>query len=45
MELLREAITNTRPSLDVAELHKYEQIRNEMNGEQTPSKKRPRVGL
>ncbi len=45
MELLREAITNTRPSLDVAELHKYEQIRNEMNGEQTPSKKRPRVGF
>ncbi len=45
MELLREAITNTRPSLDIAELHKYEQIRNEMNGEQTPSKKRPRVGF
>lgn len=45
MELLREAIANTRPSLDIAELHKYEQIRNEMNGEQTPSKKRPRVGF
>lgn len=45
MELLLEAITNTRPSLDIAELHKYEQIRNEMNGEQTPSKKRPRVGF
>lgn len=45
MELLRGAIANTRPSLDIAELHKYEQIRNEMNGEQTPSKKRPRVGF
>lgn len=45
MELLREAIANTRPSLDIAELHKYELIRDEMNGEQTPSKKRPRVGF
>ena len=45
MELLRGAIANTRPSLDISELHKYEQIRNEMNGEQTPSKKRPRVGF
>lgn len=45
MELLREAIANTRPSLDIAELHKYEQIRNEMNGEQRSIRKRPRVGF
>lgn len=45
MELLREAIANTRPSLDIAELHKYELIRDEMNGEQRSIRKRPRVGF
>lgn len=45
MELLREAIAETRPSLDIDELHKYEQIRDEMNGEQRSIRKRPRVGF
>lgn len=46
MELLKSAISDTRPSLSVKELEKYERIRAAMNGENlgTP-KDRSRIGF
>lgn len=46
MELLRIAISNTRPSLSANELRKYERIRAMMNGEEVKkSNDRPRIGF
>lgn len=39
MDLLRAAIINTRPSLNVAELERYQKIKAQMEGEE-PSKRR-----
>lgn len=46
MELLRIAISNTRPSLSANELRKYDRIRAMMNGEEVKkSNDRPRIGF
>ena len=46
MELLKDAITNTAPSLSNNELRKYERIRAMMNGEEMKkSDDRPRIGF
>ena len=46
MELLRIAISNTRPSLCANELRKYDRIRAMMNGEEVKkSNDRPRIGF
>ena len=46
MEILKSAITNTKPSLNANELNKYERIRAMMNGEtQSKTKNRPRIGF
>lgn len=46
MELLKNAISKTRPSLNVNELRKYERIRAMMNGEEIKkSNDRPRIGF
>ena len=46
MELLRIAISNTRPSLSANELRKYDRIRAMMNGEEIKkSNDRPRIGF
>ena len=46
MELLRIAISNTRPSLSANELRKYDRIRAMMNGEKVKkSNDRPRIGF
>ena len=44
MELLRQSIASTRPSLNSTELQKYERIRAMMTGEAKPND-RPRVGF
>lgn len=46
MGLLKDAISNTRPSLSANELSKYENIRAMMNGEEVKkSNDRPRIGF
>lgn len=46
MGLLKDAISNTRPSLSANELSKYEHIRAMMNGEEVKkSNDRPRIGF
>ena len=46
MGLLKDAISNTRPSLSANELSKYEHIRAMMNGEDVKkSNDRPRIGF
>ena len=46
MEILKSAITNTKPSLNANELNKYERIRAMMNGEVTNKiNDRPRIGF
>ena len=46
MDLLKDAITNTTPSLSYNELRKYERIRAMMNGEEIKkSDDRPRMGF
>ena len=46
MELLRQAITDTSPSLSARELSKYENIRAEMAGELRKARSdRPRIGF
>ena len=46
MELLKAAISNTRPSLSADELGKYDRIRKMMNGEDVKKPNdRPRIGF
>ena len=46
MELLKAAISNTRPSLSADELRKYDRIRKMMNGEDVKKPNdRPRIGF
>lgn len=45
MELLKAAISDTRPSLSQAELDRYISIRAEMDGETPKKNDRPRIGF
>ena len=45
MELLKAAISETRPSLSEAELERYVSIRAEMDGEAPKKNDRPRIGF
>ncbi len=45
MNLLKEAISETRPSLSESELARYDSIRAEMNGESPQKEDRPRIGF
>ncbi len=46
MDILKSAVSNTRPSLSPAELRKYERIRAMMNGEDVQKQnERPRIGF
>lgn len=45
MAILRDAIAAVRPSLDIKELQRYEEIKAQMNGEGKKSVNRPRVGF
>ena len=43
--ILEEVIAATKPSLSDKELHKYERIKAEMNGEKIEINKRPKIGF
>ncbi len=47
MQLLMQSIDNTRPSLDTAQLQRYEQIQAQMNGDKADTKPtpKPRIGF
>lgn len=46
MNILKETIATVRPSLDIKELKRYEEIKAHMTGEQTKkSENRPRIGF
>jgi transitional endoplasmic reticulum ATPase len=46
MQILENIIKNTKPSVPLHELHKYETVRAKMNSEQTEQKnERPRIGF
>lgn len=46
MAILRNAIAAVRPSLDIKELQRYEEIKAQMNGENIKkSENRPKVGF
>lgn len=46
MAILRDAIVAVRPSLDIKELQRYEEIKAQMNGEEIKkSENRPRIGF
>lgn len=44
-KILEEVILSTRPSLNQQELQKYERIKAEMNGEESNTNKRPKIGF
>ncbi len=44
-KILEEVILSTRPSLNQQELQKYERIKAEMNGEESKTNKRPKIGF
>jgi transitional endoplasmic reticulum ATPase len=46
MQILEDVIKNTKPSVPLLELQKYEIIRAKMNGEKIePKNERPRIGF
>jgi transitional endoplasmic reticulum ATPase len=49
MEILENVIKNTKPSVSISELNKYEQLRKKMEGENTPvidnTNHRPTIGF
>jgi len=46
MKILEEVIKNTKPSVPLQELKKYEVIKAKMDGENTEQKnERPRIGF
>lgn len=45
MAILRDAIAAVRPSLDIKDLQRYEEMKAQMNGEEKKSINRPRIGF